>query len=131
MCEMDMGHMPVFRVCDAEQNFYMFSLYRNPDLDDQIYECLLTAMPAVQGVDVCASFLFMGDLNGYHQDWLGSITTNRHGFVTLEFATVSGCDQLMTGPTPAHGGTHDLMTDVPDSVQVAVVAPLGSSISMA
>ena len=45
----------------------MFSLYRNPDLDDRIYECLLIAMGAVQGVDVRASFLFMGDLNGHHQ----------------------------------------------------------------
>ena len=44
------------------------------------------------------------------------------------FATVSGCDQLVIGPTHARGGTLDLlMTDVPDLVQVAVVAPLGSS----
>ena len=32
----------VFRVCGARQNFYVFSLYRNPDLDDRIYDCLLT-----------------------------------------------------------------------------------------
>ena len=30
--------MLVFRVCAARQNFYVFSLYRNPDLDDQIIE---------------------------------------------------------------------------------------------
>ena len=35
---------------------------RNPDLDDQIYDCLLTAMAAVQAADVRASFLFVGDL---------------------------------------------------------------------
>ena len=40
--------MLVFRVCGARQNFYVFSLYRNPDLDDRIYDCLLTAMAAVQ-----------------------------------------------------------------------------------
>ena len=42
--------------------------------------------------------------------------------------SVLGCDQLMTGPTHARGGTLDLlMTYVPDLVRVAVVAPLGSS----
>ena len=41
---------------------------------------------------------------------------------------VSGCDQLVVGPSHAHGGTLDLlMTDVPDLVQVAVVAPIGNS----
>ena len=59
--------MLVFRVCGARKNFYVFSLYRNPDLDDRIYVCLLTAMAAVQAADACASFLFVGDLNGHHQ----------------------------------------------------------------
>ena len=58
--------MLVFRVCGARQNFYVFSLYSNPDLDDRIYDCLLTAMAAVQAADARASFLFVGDLNGYH-----------------------------------------------------------------
>ena len=71
--------MLVFRVCGARQNFYMFSQYRNPDLDDQIYDCLLTAMAAVQAADAHALFLFVGDLNGNRQEWLGSTTTNRHG----------------------------------------------------
>ena len=74
-----------FRVCGARQNFYVFSLYRNPDLDDQIYDYLLTSMAAVQSEDVRASFVFMGDLNGHHQEWLGSITTNRHGVAALDF----------------------------------------------
>ena len=43
--------MLVFRVCGARQNIYMFSLYHNPDLDDRIYDCLLTAMAAVQAAD--------------------------------------------------------------------------------
>ena len=87
--------MLVFRVCGARENFYVFSLYRNPDLDDHIYDCLLTSMAAVQAEDVRASFLFVGDLNGHHQEWLGSTTTNRHGVAALDFATVSGCDQLV------------------------------------
>ena len=28
--------MPIFRECGARQNFYVFSLYRNTDLDDRI-----------------------------------------------------------------------------------------------
>ena len=109
------------------QNFYVFSLYRNPDLDERIYDCLLTAMSAVQAADVRASFLFVSDLNG-HQECLDSTTTIRHGVAAFDFATVSGCDQLVIGPTHARGGILDLpMTDVPDLVRVAVVAPLGRS----
>ena len=85
-------------------------------------------MAAVQAENVCASFLFVGDLNGHHQECLGSTTTNSHGVAAFDFATVSGCDQLVVGPTHAHGETIDiLMTDVPDLVQVAAVAPLGNS----
>ena len=49
--------MLIVRVCGARQNFYMFSLYRNPDLDDRTYDCLLTAMAAVQAADARASFI--------------------------------------------------------------------------
>ena len=120
--------MLFFRVCGMRQNFYVYSLYRNPDLDDRIFDCLLASMAAVQAEDVCASFLFVGDLNGYHQEWLGSTTTNRHGVAAIDFATVSGCDQLVVGPTHARGGTLDLlMNDVPDLVRVAVVALIGNS----
>ena len=56
------------------------------------------------------------------------MTTNRHGVAAFDFATVSGCDQLVVGPTHARGGPLDLlMTDVPDLVRVAVVAPIGNS----
>ena len=117
-----------FRVCGARQNLYVFSLYRNPDLDDRIFDCLLTSMAAVQAEDVSASFLFVSDLNGHHQEWLGSTTTNRHGAASFDFATVSGCDQLVVSPTHARGGTLDiLMIDVPDLVRVFVVAPIGKS----
>ena len=55
------------------------------------------------------------DLNGHQQEWLDSTTTNRHGVAAFDFATVSGCVQLVVGPTHARGGTLDLlMTDVPD-----------------
>ena len=85
-------------------------------------------MAAVQAVDVRASVFFVGDLNGHHQEMLGSTTTNHHGVAALYFATVSVCDQLVIDPTHAHGGTLDLlMTDVHDLVRVIVAARLGSS----
>ena len=71
--------MQIFKVCGVRQNLYVFSLYHNPDLDDRIFYCLLTSMAAVRAEDVRVSFLFVGDLNGHHQEWLGSATTNRHG----------------------------------------------------
>ena len=41
---------------------------------------------------------------------------------------MSGCDQLVVSPTHARSGIPDLlMTDVPDLIQVAVVAPIGNS----
>ena len=119
--------MLVVRVCGLRQNFYVYSLYRNPDQDDCIYDCLLASMAAVQAEDVRASFLFVGDLNGHHQEWLGSTTTNSHGVVAFDFATVSGCDWLIVGTTHAGGGILDLlMTDVPDLIRVAVVGPIGN-----
>ena len=119
--------MLFFRVCGVRQNLYVFSHYRNPDLDDRVFDCLLTSMAAVQAEDVLASFLFVGDLNGHHQEWLGFATTNRHGVAAYDFATVSGCNQLVAGPTNPRGGTLDLMmTDVPDLVLVSVVAPIGN-----
>ena len=68
-----------------------------------------------------------GDLNGHHQEWLGS-TANRQGVAAFDFATVSGCDQLVFGTAHSRILTLDLMmTDVPDLVRVAVVAPIGKS----
>ena len=97
------------------------------DLDDRIFDCLLASMAAVQAEDVRVSFLFVGDLNGHHQEWFGSMTTNRHGVAAFDFATVSGCDQLVVGQTHARGATLDLlMTDVPDLVRVTAV-PMGNS----
>ena len=86
----------------------------------------LTSIAAVQAEDVRASFLFVGDFNGNHMEWLGSTTTNRNGVAAFYFATVSDFDQIVS-PTYVRGGTLDLlMTDVPDLVRVAVVAPIGN-----
>ena len=119
--------MLVFRVCGVRQNLYVYSLYYNPNLDDRLFDCLLASMAAVQAEDVRASFPFVGNLNGHHQEWLSSTTTNHHGVAAFDFATVSGCDQLVVSTTHACGGTLDpLMTDVPDLVWVAVVALIGN-----
>ena len=120
--------MMVFRVCGVRLNLCVYSLYRNLDIDDRIFDCLLASMAAVQAEDARASFLFVGDLNGHHQEWLGSTTTVRHGVAAFDFATVSCCNQLVVGPTHARGGTLDLlMTDVPNLVLVTAVAPIGNS----
>ena len=59
---------------------------------------------------------------------MGSTTTNRHGVAAFDFATVSGCDQLVVGLAHKRGGTLALlMTDVPDLVRVAFVAPIGNT----
>ena len=106
----------------------MYSLYRKPDVDDRIFDCLLASMASVQAEDVRASFRFVGDLNGHHQEWLGSTTTNSQGVAAFDFATVSGCDKLVVVPTHARGGTLDLLkTDIPDLVRVTVVVPIGNS----
>ena len=48
--------MLFFKVCGVRQNLYVYSLYRNPDLDDRIFDCLLASMAAVHAEDVRASF---------------------------------------------------------------------------
>ena len=66
-------------------------------------------MAAVKAEDVRAFFLFVGDLNGHHREWLRSTTTNCHGVAAFDFATVSGCGQLVIGPALARGETLDLL----------------------
>ena len=78
--------MLIFRVCGVRQNLYVFSLYRSPDLDDRIFYCLVASMADVLTEDIRASSLFVGDLNGHHQEWLGSTTTNYHGVAAFDFA---------------------------------------------
>ena len=77
MCDIDMGHfanqnlsVAVVRCwyseCVVLDRTSTCSVYCNPALDDWIYDCLLTAMAAVQAADALASVLFVGDLNGHH-----------------------------------------------------------------
>ena len=50
--------MLIFRVCGVRQNLYVYSLYRNQDLADRIFYCLLVSMAAVQAEDVRAVPLY-------------------------------------------------------------------------
>ena len=56
-------------------------------------------MAAMQAEDVHATFLFLVDKIGHHQEWLGSMTTNRHSIAAFDVATVYGCDQLVVSQT--------------------------------
>ena len=84
-----------YAVCGVRQNLYVSSLCRNHDLDDRVFDCLLTSIAAVQAEDVYAYFLFADDLNGHYLGWFVSTTNNRHGVEVFDFATVSGSDQLV------------------------------------
>ena len=42
---------------------------------------------------------------------MGSTITNCRGVAAFDFATVSGCDKLVVGPTHARHGTLDLLHD--------------------
>ena len=53
----------VLKVCGKHGNFYLFSVYRNPDADDEIFDCLLNSMASIQEIDRKAAFLFVGDFN--------------------------------------------------------------------
>ena len=75
---------------------FICSVYRNPDADGGIFDCLLVSMAAIQENDKKASFVFIGDFNAHHKEWLNSISqTDCHGLRALDFFSESGCDQIM------------------------------------
>ena len=119
----------VLKVCGKHSNFYLFSVYRNPDSNDDIFDCLLSSMAAVQENDRKAAFLFIGDFNAHHREWLNSVSpTDCHGRRAIDFSTESGCDQLIQRPTHRSGNILDLIfTDVPGVVSGNVGVPIGTS----
>ena len=119
----------VVKVCGRHSNFYLFSIYRNPDANDDIYDCLLSSMAAIQESDRKAAFLFVGDFNAHHREWLNSVSpTDCHGLRALDFATESGCEQLIHRPTHRSGNPLDLiLTDVPGVITSNVGSPIGTS----
>ena len=76
-----------------------------------------------------AAFLFVGDFNAHHTEWLNSVSpTDCHRLRTIDFSTESGCDQLIQRPTHRSGNTLDLIfTDVLGVVTSNVGIPIGTS----
>ena len=116
-------------MCGKHNNFYLVSVYRNPDADDGIFDCLLVSMAAIQENDRKASFVFIGDFNAHHKEWLNSISqTDCHGLRALDFSSESGCDQIIHSPTHRSGNCLDLIfTDTPGVVAGNVGSPVGTS----
>ena len=125
----DCHEVLVLKVCGKHRNFYLFSIYRNPDADDEIFNCLLNSMASIQENDRKAAFLFVGDFNAHHRAWLNSVSpTDCYGLRAIDFSTESGCDQLIQRPTHRSGNTLDLIfTDVPGVVTSNVGIPIGTS----
>lgn len=119
----------VIKVCGRHNNFYLCSIYRNPDMDDSIFDCLLTIMAKIQEDDRKASFVFVGDFNAHHREWLSSISpTDRHGLRALDFASESGCEQIINEATHRSGNCLDLVyTDSPGVITSKVGSPVGTS----
>ena len=46
------------------------------------------------------SFIFVGDLNAHHQEWLKYVNpTDCYGIAAFDFANMYGCTQLIKEPT--------------------------------
>ena len=119
----------IIKVCGKHNHFYLFSVYRNPDADDGIFDCLLVSMAAIQENDRKASFVFIGDFNAHHKEWLNSVSnTDCHGLRALDFSSESGCDQIIHNSTHRSGNCLDLIfTDTPGVVAGNVGSPIGTS----
>ena len=94
----------VFRICTMINNFYDYAFYPNPGHDGSLYDCLLDSMAWVQSVDDKVVFVFVGDVNTQHSEWLESVSpTDRYGRNALDFCNLSGCEKLVRSPTHIAG----------------------------
>ena len=86
-------------------------------------------MTRVQSVDDRSGFVFVGDANTHHSEWLESVSpTDRHRRDALDICSQSRCEQLVHSPTHIAGNRLDLeITDVPDIVDMVAGTPLGTS----
>ena len=106
----------------------MFAAYRNPDLSNNIFDCLFMAEAKVHPVDRKAFFLFVADVNAHHEEWLMSSTANLQGRSARDFASSSGCEPIVSEPTHTNGGVLDLvLPEFFDVVGVRVGSPVGTS----
>ena len=90
----------MFHICSRINNFNVYEFYHNPGHDGSLYDCLLDSKARVQSVDDKEVFVFVGDANAHHSEWLESVSpTDQHGRDTLDFFNLSGCEQLGHSPT--------------------------------
>ena len=116
------------RVSGQFNNFYIFGVYRSPSTNDSIYDCLLEKMAVIQGCDVKASFVFVGDFNAHHREWLGSASpTDAHGLAALDFSNLSNTSQLIDEPTRGDNCLDLVFTDVSALTDATVGTPIGCS----
>ena len=56
-------------------------------------------MAQVQSDDEIAVFVFVGDANTHHSEWLESVSpTDQHGGDALDLRNLMGCEQLFAVP---------------------------------
>ena len=115
--------------CVANMIISMFSVSQNPDADDGNFDGLLVSMAAIQENDGKPSFVFIGEFNAHHKEWLNSVSnTDCHGLRALDFSSDSGCGQIIHNSTHWSGDCLDLtFTDTPGVVAGNVVSPIGTS----
>ena len=69
----------IVKVCGKHSHFFMFSVCRNPNAGDGIFDFLLISMTAIQENYRKASYVFIRDSNAHHREWLNSISqTDRY-----------------------------------------------------
>ena len=85
-------------------------------------------MARVQSVNDKAVFVFAGDANAHHSEWLVVSPTDQHERDALDLCNLSGFQQFVHCLPHIAGNRLDfVMTDVPDIVDVLVGTPLGTS----
>ena len=100
----------IVKVYGKHNKFHLCSIYRNPDLDGNILYCFLMTMATIQENDLKAPFVFIGDFNVHHREWLNSVSpANGHGLRALDFSSESGCEEIIYKPTHRSAKCIDLV----------------------
>ncbi len=72
------------------------------------------AMAMIQDEDRKAAFVFVGNYNAHHCEWLESVSpTDAHGRAAVDFANVFGCFRLVVGLTHLAGSRLNLFLTQP------------------
>lgn len=118
----------VLWICGSMCNFYMLSLYRSPSGDEILFDYMTDFNATIQSIDQKPVCLFIGDMNGHHQDWLGSTWSGRRGFTAFDLFHRVVMWPVGCWSSRQAGSTLDLpYTDMPDLFRVFVVAAIGGT----